>query len=49
MPHRPFPVELSVLVGALADGVVGATLGLVIGHTWEQRHRRKRRERASAK
>jgi len=41
--------ELSVLVGALAGGVVGATLGLVIGQVWEQRHRRKRRERASAK
>ncbi|MGH7688891.1 MAG: hypothetical protein ACREN3_04730 [Gemmatimonadaceae bacterium] len=36
--------ELSVLVGVLAGGVVGATLGLMIGHLWEQRHRRKRRQ-----
>ncbi len=35
--------EMSVLVGALAGGVVGATLGLITGHLWEQWHRRKRR------
>ena len=38
-----FDFEMSVLVGALAGGVVGATLGLASGHLWEQRHRRKRR------
>ncbi len=37
--------ELSVLVGALAYGVVGATLGLVVGYVWEERHRRTRRAR----
>ncbi|MDE3054777.1 MAG: hypothetical protein KGJ70_12880 [Gemmatimonadota bacterium] len=41
--------ELSVLVGALAGGVVGATLGLVAGYVWERRHRRARRERAGRK
>lgn len=35
--------EMSVLVGAFAWGVVGATCGLVAGHVWEQWHRRKRR------
>ncbi len=35
--------ELSVLVGALAGGVAGATLGLITGYLWEQWHRRKRR------
>lgn len=39
--------ELSVLVGAVAGGVVGATLGLVGGYVWEQRHRRARRRRGS--
>ena len=39
--------EVSVLVGALAGGVIGATLGLVVGHVWEQRHRRHRRTRDS--
>lgn len=37
--------EMSALVGALAGGVVGATLGLIVGHAWEQRHRSKRRKR----
>ncbi len=41
--------ELSVLVGALACGVVGATLGLAAGYVWEQRHRRARRGRGGAK
>ena len=36
--------EMSVLVGALAGGVVGATLGLIIGHLWEQWHRKRRRK-----
>jgi hypothetical protein len=35
--------EMSVLVGALAGTVVGATLGLVTGYLWEQWHRRQRR------
>jgi H+/Cl- antiporter ClcA len=35
--------EMSVLVGALAWGVVGATLGLVAGQLWEQWHRKRRR------
>ncbi len=35
--------EMSVVVGALAGGVVGATLGLIVGHVWEQWHRRRRR------
>jgi len=35
--------EMSVLVGALAGGVVGATLGLIVGQRWERWHRRRRR------
>ncbi len=35
--------EMSVLVGALAGGVVGATLGVISGHLWERWHRRQRR------
>ena len=46
--HQParglWDFEMSVLVGALAGGVVGATLGLITGHLWEQWHRHQRRK-----
>jgi len=35
-------VEVATLVGALSGGVIGAVLGLAIGHIWEKRHRRLR-------
>ena len=32
-------------VGACAGGVLGATIGLAVGHAWELRHRRRRMNR----
>lgn len=37
-----FDFEISVLVGALTGGTIGAVTGLAIGHIWEARHRRRR-------
>ena len=31
-------------MGALTGGVIGAVLGLAIGHIWETRHRRTSRQ-----
>lgn len=38
-------LEVSVLVGVLAGGMVGAAAGLVVGELWERYHRRRRLER----
>lgn len=35
-------LEMSVVVGILAGGMVGAAVGLVIGEIWERDHRRRR-------
>jgi hypothetical protein len=34
--------EVSALAGAITGGIIGATLGLAVGHIWETRHRRRR-------
>jgi hypothetical protein len=34
--------EVAALVGAIAGGAIGAVCGLVVGHIWETRHRRRR-------
>jgi hypothetical protein len=40
-------LEMSVVVGVLAGGMIGATLGLVIGELWERSHRRRRVARSA--
>jgi hypothetical protein len=35
-------LEMSVVVGILAGGLVGAAVGLVMGEMWERAHRRRR-------
>lgn len=39
--------EVATIVGALTGGVIGAVIGLCVGQVWEQRHRRRRLERAA--
>ena len=34
--------ETATAMGAITGGIVGATLGLAVGHVWEKRHRRRR-------
>jgi hypothetical protein len=34
--------------GAIAGGMVGAVIGLAVGHIWETRHRRRRRDRQAS-
>jgi hypothetical protein len=34
--------EVAALAGAITGGAIGAVLGLVAGHVWETRHRRRR-------
>jgi hypothetical protein len=41
--HGLIDLEVSVAVGILAGGMVGAAAGLVTGELWERRHRRNRR------
>jgi hypothetical protein len=36
---------VAAAAGAITGGMVGATIGLAIGHVWETRHRRRRLER----
>lgn len=36
--------ETSILAGAITGCLLGAVLGLAIGHSWETRHRRRRAE-----
>jgi hypothetical protein len=36
--------EVATFCGAVAGGIVGAAIGLAVGHVWEDRHRRARRE-----
>jgi len=40
--HGLFDFEVATVTGALTGGVVGAVGGLVCGHVWQKRHRRKR-------
>jgi hypothetical protein len=40
--HALVNLEIAVLVGALAGGMVGAALGLTAGEAWERAHRRRR-------
>jgi hypothetical protein len=39
-------LEMSVVVGVLAGGMVGAAIGLIVGETWERRHRHRRLARS---
>ena len=41
--HGLINLEVSVVVGILAGGMMGAALGLVAGELWERRHRRHRK------
>jgi len=41
-------LQVSVIVGALAGGMVGAAMGLFIGESWERMHRRRRARMVSA-
>lgn len=41
-------LEVSVIVGILAGGMVGAAAGLLIGEIWERNHRRRRKTRYEA-
>ena len=34
--------ETAAAMGVITGGIVGATIGLAIGHVWETRHRRER-------
>jgi uncharacterized membrane protein YccC len=43
-----FDFEVATLLGAFTGGLVGAVIGLLIGHVWERRHRRGRISRQSA-
>jgi hypothetical protein len=40
--HALMNLEIAVLVGALAGGMVGAAFGLAAGEIWERMHRRRR-------
>ena len=40
--HALVNLEIAVLVGALAGGMVGAACGLATGEIWERTHRRRR-------
>jgi hypothetical protein len=40
--HALVNLEIAVLVGALAGGMVGAAFGLTAGEVWERSHRRRR-------
>ena len=40
--HALVNLEIAVLVGALAGGMVGAAFGLAAGEIWERMHRRRR-------
>jgi hypothetical protein len=40
--------QVATLMGALTGGVVGAAIGLVVGHYWEKRHRRQRLQRKAS-
>jgi hypothetical protein len=40
--------EIATAAGAITGGLVGAAIGLAVGHVWESRHRRERLERRNA-
>jgi hypothetical protein len=40
--------EMATAAGAITGGMVGAAIGLAVGHVWETRHRRERMERRRA-
>ena len=40
--HALMNLEIAVLVGVLAGGMVGAAFGLAAGEMWERTHRRRR-------
>jgi len=40
--------EVATAMGAITGGVVGAAIGLIVGHAWEKRHRRQRLERQAS-
>jgi hypothetical protein len=40
--------EVATLCGMLTGALLGAALGLWVGHVWEQSHRRGRRQRSKA-
>lgn len=39
--------EVATSVGALTGGIIGAVVGLALGHRWELAHRRSRADRVS--
>lgn len=41
-------LQIAVMVGILAGGIVGAAFGLAIGECWERRHRAKRVKKSMA-
>jgi hypothetical protein len=41
--HGLINLQISVAVGVLAGGLIGAAAGLAIGEYWERRHRRQRK------
>lgn len=43
--HGLMDLEVSVVVGVLSGGIVGAAVGLLIGELWERRHRLNRAKR----
>ena len=45
--HGLINLQISVVVGALAGGIVGASFGVIVGEWWERRHRRNRVARFS--
>lgn len=41
--------EVAAICGVIAGAMIGAALGLTIGHLWETSHRRSRRNRSTAR
>lgn len=40
--------EVATFCGVVSGAILGAAIGLIVGHLWEHRHRRARRDRAAA-
>jgi hypothetical protein len=45
--HGLINLQVSVVVGALAGGMVGAAFGVIAGELWERRHRQRRAAQGS--